>query len=204
MRVLAGKHRRACVDTPDLPVDVAVVRRPSIGGRVAGGAGGPSLAPMVVGECASSVFRMERLSFRPAAYRALAGGVLDFQALEGHGNVNFGDEVRRGLGVVVVENVRRQPCGQKPLGVGAVVGVVVRFAENHRHSEGGVCARHVVVEVEVKKLDGQRAAVKGYFCGEGADCKNIEWPRPVEQSFTLRTLASVSALDPCRMVAAVL
>ena len=61
MRVLAGQHRRACVDTADFPVDVAVVCRPSIGQRVAGSAGGPYLAPMIAGEGLSSGFRGGRL-----------------------------------------------------------------------------------------------------------------------------------------------
>ena len=65
MRVLAGWHRRACVDTADLPADVAVVYRPSIGGRVGGSAGGPSLAPMMVEEGPSSGFRRGRLWLRP-------------------------------------------------------------------------------------------------------------------------------------------
>ena len=56
VRVLAGQYQRACVDTANLPVDVAVVRWPSSGERVAGSAGGPSLASMMVGEGPSSGF----------------------------------------------------------------------------------------------------------------------------------------------------
>ena len=105
-----------------------------------------------------------------AAYRAMVGDVLDLQALDEHVNFVLGDVVRRGLGGVVVENVRRQPCGQRPWEVGTVVGVGARFAANHRYSPGGVCTRHIVGEVEVKKLCGQRAAVRGCFCGGGANC----------------------------------
>ena len=61
MRVLAGQHRRACVDASDSPVEVEVVCRPSIGQRVAGSAGGPSLAPMMAGEGHFSGFRRGRL-----------------------------------------------------------------------------------------------------------------------------------------------
>ena len=87
----------------------------------------------------------------PAAYRAMAGDFLDLQVLDGHGNVVLGDVVRGGLVGVVVKNVRRQPCGQESREVGAVVGVGTRFATNHRHSTGGVRARHVVVEVEAAR-----------------------------------------------------
>ena len=59
----------------------------------------------------------------PAAYGAMAGDFHDLQALDGHGNVAVGGVVRRRLCGVVVENVRRQSCGQKPREVGAVVGV---------------------------------------------------------------------------------
>ena len=106
----------------------------------------------------------------PAAYRAMAGDFLDLQALDGHGNVVLGDVVGRVLVGVVAKNVRRRPCGQESREVGAVVGVGARFAANHRHSTGGVRARHVVGEVEGKTLCGQWAAVTGCFCGLGADC----------------------------------
>ena len=104
----------------------------------------------------------------PAAYRAMAGNFLDLQALYVHGNVILDDVVGGGLGAV--KNVRRQPCGQKPREVGAVVVVGARFAGNYRHSTGGVYARHVVEEVEANKFCGQRAAVRSCFCGAGANC----------------------------------
>ena len=77
------------------------------------------------------------------------------------------------VGVVVqnfVQNVRRKPCGQESREVGAVMGVDAKFAANHRHSTGGVRARHFVEEVDVKQFCRQRAAVRGCFCGGGADC----------------------------------
>ena len=92
----------------------------------------------------------------PAAYRARAGDFLAPQTLDGHGKVVLGDVVRGELVGVVVKNVRRQPCVQKSREVGAVVGVGARFAANHRHSTGGVRARHVIEEVEVNKFCGQR------------------------------------------------
>ena len=92
----------------------------------------------------------------PAAYIAMAGDFLDLQALDGHGNVVLGDVVRGELVGVDVKNVRRQPRGQKSREVGSVVGVGARFAANHRHSTGGVRARHVIEEVEVNKFCGQR------------------------------------------------
>ena len=51
----------AHASTQPIPVDDKVVCRPSIGERVAGSAEGPSLAPMMVGEGASSTFRRGRL-----------------------------------------------------------------------------------------------------------------------------------------------
>ena len=100
----------------------------------------------------------------PAAYRAVAGDFLDLQALDGHGNVVLGDVVRGGLVGAVAKNVRRQTCGQESREVEAVVGVGERFAASHRHSTGGVRARHVVGEVEVKKFCGQMVVVRGCFC----------------------------------------
>ena len=48
---------------------------------------------------------------RPRTERWL---VIFLSSLDGHGNVVLGDVVRGRLGGVVVENVRRHPCGQKP------------------------------------------------------------------------------------------
>ena len=105
--------------------------------------------------------------FAAATYTRMVGDFFDLQALDGHGNVVLGDVVRRGLGSVIVEDVRCQP--RQPREVRAVVGVGTRFAANHRHSTGGVCTRHVVWEVEVKKLCGQRAPVRGRFCRGGGE-----------------------------------
>ena len=63
----------------------------------------------------------------PATYGAMAGGFLDLQALDEHGNVVLGDVVGGGLVGVVVKNVRRQPCGQESREVEAVVGVDARL-----------------------------------------------------------------------------
>ena len=62
----------------------------------------------------------------------MAGDFLNLQALDGHGNIVLDDVVRRELGGVVVEDVRRWPCGQKPREIGAVVGVCAAFAANHQ------------------------------------------------------------------------
>ena len=131
MRGLAGQHRRACVDTADLLVDVALVHRPSSGGRVRGSAGGPSLAPKMVGGDLPLGFVEDCYDFAPTAYGAMAGDILDLQTLDWHGNDGVGDVVCGGLAGVVVTNVRRQPCGQESLEVGAVVGIGARFAANH-------------------------------------------------------------------------
>ena len=112
----------------------------------------------------------DRYESAPAAYGAMAGDFFYLQALDGRGNVVLGDVARGGLVGVVVKNVRRQPYGQKSREVGAVVGVGARFAANKRHSTGGVRTKHVVGEVEVTKFCGQRAAVRGCFCGGGVDC----------------------------------
>ena len=139
----------------------------------------------------------------PAAYRAMASGFLHPQARDGHGNVVLGDVVTGGLGGVVVEDVWRQPRGRKPREVGAVVAVGARFAANHRHSTGGVCTRHLVGEVELKKLGDQRASGVTSV-REGPTAKIFNGLVQMSESFALRTLASVPILAPCRMVAAVL
>ena len=140
----------------------------------------------------------------PAAYRAMAGDFLDLHALDGHVNVVLSDVVRGGLFGVVVKNVRRQSCVQKSREVGAVVGVDARFAANHRHSTGGARARHVVGEVKVKKF-AARGRPSGFaFAGEGPTANILNGSVQLNESFALRTLASVSALARCRMVAAVL
>ena len=56
----------------------------------------------------------------------MAGDFIDLQALDGHGNVVLGDMVRGELAGVVVEDVRRQPFGQKTREVRAGVGVLVQ------------------------------------------------------------------------------
>ena len=53
----------------------------------------------------------------------MAGVFLDLLALDGYGNVVLGDVVRGGLVGVVVENVQRQPYGQRSREVGAVWGL---------------------------------------------------------------------------------
>ena len=126
----------------------------------------------------------------PAAYRAIDGDFLDLQALNWHGNVVLGDVVRGELGGVVVEDVRRQPCGQNRQEFAAVAGVDAKFAANHRHSTGGVRARHVVGEVEVKEYCVQRAAVRGCFCGERPTAKVLNVPVQLSEIFALRTLTS--------------
>ena len=75
------------------------------------------------------------------------------------------------------------------------MGVGARFEANYRHSTGGVCARHIVGE-EVKKLCGQRAAVRGYFCGGGAGRQNLEWPCPVERQFRFEDLGDRARFGP--------
>ena len=63
------------------------------------------------------------------------------------------------------------------------MGVCARFVANHRHTTEGVCARHVVGEVGVKKLYGQRAAVRGCFCGVGPIVKILKGPNWTRVSF---------------------
>ena len=94
---------------------------------------------------------------------------------------------------MVVENVRRQSCGQVSPEVEAVLWVGARFAANHRLSTGGVLTRHVVGEVEVKKFFGQRAAIRVASAGEGPITNVLNGPIQLSESFALRTLASVPA-----------
>lgn len=61
----------------------------------------------------------------PVVYRPVVGEFREFQALDGHGNIVLGDVVRRRLGVVV-DNIRRQPRGEKAPEVGAVVGICTK------------------------------------------------------------------------------
>ena len=42
----------------------------------------------------------------PTTYRPMAGEFLDFQAVDGQGNIVLGDVVRRGFRGVVVEDIR--------------------------------------------------------------------------------------------------
>ena len=58
-----------------------------------------------------------------AARRAMAGDFFDLEALDGHGKVVLGDVIGEGLVGVVVQTVRRQPCGQESRVVGAVMGL---------------------------------------------------------------------------------
>lgn len=48
-------------------------------------------------------------------------------------------------------------------------GYAPRLEENHRHSTAGVRARCIIGEIEVTRLGGQKAAVRGCLRAEGGD-----------------------------------
>ena len=104
------------------PVDVAVVYRPSCGGCAAGSTRGPSLARWLE-EAFPVGFVEDGDDAAQAARRAMAGDFFDLEALDGHGKVVLGDVIGEGLVGVVVQTVRRQPCGQESRVVGAVMGL---------------------------------------------------------------------------------
>ena len=84
------------------------------------------------------------------------------------------------------------------------MGVSAGFASGYRDLAVDVRARHVVGEVQAKKLAarGRPSGVESE--GEGPTAKALKGPVQLSDSFSLRALASVPDLAPWRMVAAVL
>lgn len=106
----------------------------------------------------------------PAAYRPMHDAFRGRQSFDGYGIVVFGDLMRGFLCGVVVENIRHQPHREKLRETVDVVEGGARLAANTRHSTGGVRARYVIREVEVKELGGEMAGVRECFCGRGTGC----------------------------------
>ena len=84
------------------------------------------------------------------------------------------------------------------------MGVRARLAANHRHSTGGSEPGMSLGKSRYRSLEARGRPSGVVSAGEGPIAKILNGAVQLSESFALRTLESVPALAPCRMVAAVL
>ena len=112
--------------------------------------------------------------------------------------------VRLGFGRRGVKDVGGDASRQVLWYVIGVVRVPAGLASNDGDAAVGVASRQVRRKVEVEELVVERTAVRGVGDRSGAHGEDFERANPVNGKLVLSTVASVSFLAPCRMVAAVL
>ena len=112
--------------------------------------------------------------------------------------------VRWGFGRRGVKDVGREAGLEVIWYIIGVVRVPAGLASNDGDAAFGVASRKVRGEVEIEEFVVERTTVRGVGGRSGAHGEDFERANPVNGKLVLSTVASVSFLAPCRMVAAVL
>ena len=94
--------------------------------------------------------------------------------------------VRRRLQRIVVENILREACRQKPGHVVAIMWVRARFAAVGRNSALGIRSGHVRGKIQVQELISYRAAIGSLVAR--TDCKDFKRTSPIQGRFLFENL----------------